>query len=74
MRTMKEFELVEIPRQLHCLLNLDNLIPALTEKSTESGFQMLKWKYKYACGVGCPQILSSLSRKISILTSSCTEC
>ena len=28
MRMMKEFELVEIPRQLHCLLNLDNLSPA----------------------------------------------
>ena len=65
-------------RQLHCLLNLDNLRPAdgkinwkwisNAEMEIQTGV-----KYKYAWG-SCPRILSSLSRKISILTSSCTEC
>ena len=81
MRMMKEFELVEIPRQLHCLLNLDNLSPAdgkinwkwISKAEIEiQGIQTgVKWKYAWG---SCPQILSSLSRKISIGRSSCTEC
>ena len=81
---MKGFELGEKkwnPWQLHCLLNLDNLSPAdgkinwkwISKAEIEiQGIQTgVKWKYAWG---SCPQILSSLSRKISIGRSSCTEC